>query len=60
MGDRVASTGPKTEQGRKRCAAAKTMHGSETRAARKYRAEKFRELKSLYDIVHASGSYPKY
>jgi hypothetical protein len=31
-----------------RCAIAKTMHGWETRAARKYRAEKFRELKALF------------
>ena len=29
-----ASTGPKTEQGRQRCADAKTIHGSETRKAR--------------------------
>jgi len=41
-----ASTGPRTEQGRKRCAAAKTAHGWETRELRKKRAEKFREMKA--------------
>ena len=47
------STGPQTEQGRKRCAAAKTKHGNETRAAREYRAEKFRELKYLFDQMYS-------
>ena len=32
------STGHKTEQGRQRCADAKTIHGSETRNARAYRS----------------------
>ena len=41
------STGPATEDGRKRCAIAKTVHGYETRAAREYRTKKFRELKIL-------------
>ena len=45
------STGPVTEDGRKRCAIAKTVHGYETRAARDYRAEKFRELKILFDYI---------
>ena len=40
------STGPRTEQGRKRCAAAKTMHGWETRELREKRAQKFREMKA--------------
>ena len=35
------STGPKTE------------HGHETRAAREYRAEKFRELKYLFDQMYS-------
>ena len=43
---RGASTGPKTEQGRKRCAEAKFVHGWETRELRVVRAEKFREIKS--------------
>jgi len=41
----------KTEKGRKRCAIAKTMHGYETRAACEYRAKKFIEMKSLFDIL---------
>jgi len=45
------STGPVTKQGRKRCAEAKTVHGYETRAAREYRAEKFREMKGLYSLI---------
>ena len=46
------STGPVTEDGRKRCAIAKTVHGYETRAAREYRAKKFRELKALFDNMY--------
>ena len=46
-----ASTGPRTGQGRKRCAAAKTVHGWETRELRKKRAEKFREMKLLVNLV---------
>ena len=46
------STGPVTEDGRKRCAVAQTVHGYETRAAREYRAKKFRELKALFDSMY--------
>ena len=46
------STGPVTEGGKKRCAAAKTMHGWETRAARKYRAEKFKVMQALFDRMY--------
>ena len=42
------STGPITKDGRKHCAIAKTVHGYETRAAREYRAKKFRELRVLF------------
>jgi len=45
------STGPQTEQGRKRCAAAKTVHGNEIRKQREMRAIKFRELKYLYELL---------
>ena len=45
------STGPITNAGKKRCAAAKTVHGWETRKKREYRAEKFRELKELEEIM---------
>lgn len=42
-----ASTGPKTPEGRQRCAEARTVHGREGRAARAARAEKLRELRQL-------------
>lgn len=45
------STGPVTEDGRKRCAIARTVHGYETRAAREYRARKFRELKAIFKDI---------
>ena len=48
------STGPRTEQGRKRCAGAKTVHGFETRVMRKKRAEKFREMKALMRLYVGS------
>ena len=47
------STGPVTEDGRKRCAIAKTLHGRETRAAREYRAVKFREMQALFDRMYS-------
>ena len=50
-----ASTGPKTEQGRKRCADAKTIHGNETRKARTERALGMRQLRALEDLGHALG-----
>ena len=48
------SRGPVTEDGRKRCAIAKTVHGYETRAARGYRAVKFRELQILLDTMYSA------
>ena len=48
------STGPVTVDGRERCAIAKTVHGYETRAAREYRAKKFRELKALFDRMYSA------
>jgi hypothetical protein len=50
-----ASTGPKTEQGRKRCADAKTIHGNETRKARAERALAMRRLRALEDLGHELG-----
>ncbi len=50
-----ASTGPKTAQGRQRCAEAKTAHGYETRKARTERAEGMRQLRDLEDIGYALG-----
>ena len=45
------NTGPRTSEGRKLCAAAKTVHGWETRELRRKRAEKFREMKLLFRIT---------
>jgi hypothetical protein len=41
------STGPKTKEGRARCAAAKAVHGRETREKRAYRSTKMAELYEL-------------
>ena len=45
------STGPRTEEGRKRCGIAKTVHGGETRAIRAARPAKFAELTVLEKII---------
>ena len=47
----VPLPGPKTEQGRKRCAEANFMHGWETRKKRQIRAEKFREMKAWMRLL---------
>ena len=44
--DGVASTGHKTTAGRQRCAAAKTVHGRETRA-RDVKLHKLREIEQI-------------
>lgn len=49
------STGPKTPEGRQRCAEAKTVHGNETRNARTKRAEGMRRLRALEDLGYALG-----
>jgi hypothetical protein len=49
------STGPKTVVGKQRCAAAKTVHGWETRKKREYRAEKLREIKNLEKLLKRKG-----
>ena len=50
-----ASTGPRTPEGRQRCAAAKTIHGFETRKARTERALGMRRLRELEDLGHLLG-----
>ena len=45
------STGPKTEEGRKRCGIAKTVHGGETRAIRPARLAKMAELRELARLI---------
>ena len=49
------ATGARTKEGRERCAAAKLIHGRETRSARTERAEAMRRLRSLEDLGHAHG-----
>jgi len=50
-----ASTGARTEQGRQRCAEARTKTGTETRKARTERAEAMRRLRALEDLGRALG-----
>ena len=50
-----SSTGPRTEQGRQRCAEARTKAGTETRKARTERALAMRRLRELEDLGHALG-----
>lgn len=50
-----ASTGPKTAYGRNRCAAAKTVHGRETREIRKNRDAKLRELRLVEQKMKSLG-----
>jgi hypothetical protein len=49
------STGPKTAEGRKRCAEARTKTGTETRKARTERAEAMRRLRALEHLGFALG-----
>jgi len=50
-----ASTGPKTEAGRQRCADAKTVHGRETRTIRAERSQAIARLQALEALGHALG-----
>lgn len=50
-----ASTGPRTPEGRQRCAEAKTIHGWETRAIRAKRDAKLRELREIEGLMKVSG-----
>ena len=45
------SSGPKTVEGRNRCAAARTVYGTDTRPMRAERAVKLRELNVLAKII---------
>jgi len=49
--------GPKTEAGRARCAAAKTIHGHETRAKRCLLRQKMVELMELEALMVALGMF---
>ncbi|MHA7852521.1 HGGxSTG domain-containing protein [Roseovarius sp.] len=50
-----ASTGPRTPQGRERCAAAKIVHGHERRQMRRRRSQKLRELRQLEAVMVGLG-----
>jgi hypothetical protein len=58
------STGPRTQQGRNLCGAAKTLHGRETRAIRAKRQQALAELKLLermgkgFGIMLGEGELP--
>ena len=52
------STGPRTEEGNARIAAAKTVHGRETRALRQLRSEISAELRRIEDQMFAEGLIP--
>jgi len=49
------STGPRTAEGKARVAAAKTVHGRETRAIRKLRSQISAELRRVEDEMYAEG-----
>lgn len=49
------STGPRTEEGLQRLAAAKTVHGRETRALRALRSQIRHELRQLEEVLYAEG-----
>ena len=51
------STGPKTEQGRQRCAEAKTIHGKDTRAKRAQNAVSATRLLLLRDLGNRLGLF---
>ena len=50
-----SATGPRTEQGRQRCAEAKTIHGNETRKARTERSLGSARLAVLEAVGHQLG-----
>lgn len=49
------STGPRTEEGRRRCATAKAIHGQETRRSRAERRQEMALLSALEGLAFALG-----
>ena len=49
--------GPKTAEGRARCAAARTVHGEETRAIRRERSIKSAEFLLLEELMVKLGMF---
>lgn len=52
------STGPRTDEGRARCAAAKTIHGNETRALRAAHQAFTKRLAVLVELGRLCGAFP--
>lgn len=50
-----ASTGPRTQVRRQRCAEGKTVHSRERRTTRALRAQKLRELRHLEGVMAGFG-----
>ncbi|MFN5699089.1 MAG: HGGxSTG domain-containing protein [Betaproteobacteria bacterium] len=50
------SLGPTSPEGRARCAAAKTVHGQETRAARAERSRDMATIRALEALGYVAGS----
>jgi hypothetical protein len=53
------SAGPKTQAGKAACAKAKTIHGRETREARRRRVEAMSRIRFLTDLGIAAGFLSK-
>lgn len=51
------SAGPKTPEGRARCAQAKTTHGNDTRADRAEQSKKMAEIRYLEDLGFKIGMF---
>jgi hypothetical protein len=51
------STGPRTQAGLERCAAAKTIHGQDTRAMRKEHRAALVRIKELEDLARRLGLF---
>jgi len=49
------STGPKTPEGRQRIADTKTIHGNDSRAARKEQSEGYARMRNFEDLLHILG-----
>ncbi len=52
-----ASTGPRTEAGRKRCADARTIHGEETRELRRLHSQKVAEFRILERVMRENNYF---
>lgn len=53
----LKNTGPKTPEGRARCAQAKTIHGNDTRADRAEHSKKMAEIRDLEALGFKNGIF---